>query len=182
MQATEGGKNLRLADRLREVCAACGLVPDEADLDRAVAQYIAVLDEQVVVYPDTLDTLAALQALDLKIGLVSNTMWPGEYHQRELARFGLEPFLDHIVFSADVGVWKPQPEIYTHSLDALGVSAVEAVFVGDMTEHDILGAQGVGMRGIYKRNHSFHSQKVQPDAAIDDLSELVEVVERWLSE
>ncbi len=179
-QATKGGKNLRLADRLCEVCAACGLVPDEADVDRAVAQYIAVLDKQVVVYADTLDTLAALQARKLKIGLVSNTMWPGEYHHRELVRFGLEPMLDHIVFSADVGVWKPQPGIYAHSLEALGVPAAEAVFVGDMPEHDILGAQGVGMRGVYKRNHSFRPHEVDPDATIDNLYELIEVVEGWL--
>jgi putative hydrolase of the HAD superfamily len=178
-QATEGGKNLRLADRLREVCAACGLVPDEAGIDRAVDQYIGALDKQVVVYADTLDTLAALQGRNLKIGLVSNTMWPGEYHRRELARFGLEPYLDHTVFSADVGVWKPQPGIYTYSLDALGVPAAAAVFVGDMPEHDIVGAQGVGMRGVYKRNHSFRSQEVEPDATIDDLYELVEVVETW---
>lgn len=181
-QATEGSKNLRLSERLREVCAACSLIPDEADVNRAVAQYIHSLDGQVVAYPDTLDTLAALQARKLKVGLVSNTMWPGEYHRRELVRFGLEPYLDHTVFSADVGVWKPQPGIYTHSLHALGVSPAEAVFVGDMPEHDIVGAQGVGMRGVYKRNHTFRPHEIEPDATIDDLCELVEVVESWIDD
>jgi len=179
-QATAGGQNLQLADRLCEVCAAIGLVPDKADVDRAVAQYIGLLDAHVIAYPDTLTTLAALQERKLKIGLVSNTMWPGEYHRRELVRFGVEPFLDHIVFSADAGVWKPQPEIYCRSLQALGVSAAEAVFVGDMPEHDIVGAQGVGMRGVYKRNHSFGLHEVEPDDTIDNLYELVEVVEGWL--
>ena len=181
-QATQGGESLLLADRLCEVCAACGPVPGKADIEQAVAQYIGVLDEQVAIYADTLDTLAALQAHELKIGLVSNTMWPGEYHRRELVRFGLEPYLDHTVFSSDIGVWKPQPGIYTHSLKALGVSAAEAVFVGDMPEHDIAGAQGVGMRSVYKRNHSFRLHEIEPDATIDNLYELVEVVESWSRE
>ena len=182
IRATEGDQNLQLGDRLREVCAASGRVPDKADVDRAVAQYIGLLDAQVVVYPDTLATLAALQERKLKIGLVSNTMWPGEYHRRELVRFGLDPFLDHCVFSSDAGVWKPQPGIYHRSLQALGVPAAEAVFVGDMPEHDIVGAQGVGMRGVYKRNHSLRLHEVEPDDTIDELYELVEVVANWMGE
>jgi putative hydrolase of the HAD superfamily len=178
-RATQGKANLRLGDRLRQACAACGAVPTPEELDEAVARYIAPLDAQVVPYDDTLPTLMALRERGLKVGLVSNTMWPGEYHRRELERHGLMPYLDHTVFSADVGVWKPQPGIYRLSLDALRVAANEAVFVGDMPEHDIIGAQGVGMRGVYKRNDGFPSGGVQPDATIPNLSDLLPLLERW---
>ena len=178
-QATEGGENLRLGDVLREACAACGVSPADAQIEEAVAQYIAPLDARVVIYPDTLDTLDALRARGLRMGLVSNTMWPGVYHRRELDRFGLSPYLDHDVFSSDVGVWKPQPGIYRLSLDALGVRAQEAVFVGDTPEHDIVGAQGIGMRAVYKRNRIFVSDTVAPDAVVHALAELPALIERW---
>ena len=177
--AAQGRGNLRLGDVIHKTCAACGFAPTEAELDEAIAQYIAPLDARVVLYDDALDTLEKLRAWGLKIGLVSNTMWPAEYHRRELDRFGLAPYLDHTVFSAEVGVWKPQPGIYRLSLDALGVSPANAVFVGDMPEHDIVGAQRAGMRGIHKRHPAFTADGVRPDAVITFLAELPDLVERW---
>jgi putative hydrolase of the HAD superfamily len=178
-RAAQGGDNLRLGDVMREACTACGVSPTDAEIDDAIARYIAPLDARVVIFDDTLDTLRALRTRKLKLGLVSNTMWPARYHRDELDRFGLTPYLDHTIFSAEAGVWKPQPGIYCLSLAALDVSAEEAIFVGDMPEHDIVGAQRVGMRGIYKRNRSFVPDGVCPDAVITQLAELVPFVERW---
>ena len=177
--AAQGGDNLRLGDIVREACAALGAAPDDDEIEEAIARYIAPLDQGVVIFDDTLDTLRALRARGLKLGLVSNTMWPARYHQDELERFGMAPYLDHTVFSADAGVWKPQPGIYFLSLDALGVDAAEALFVGDMPQHDIVGAQGVGMRGVYKQNRAFVPDGVHPDAVIARLGELLPLVERW---
>jgi putative hydrolase of the HAD superfamily len=181
-RASEGGENLLLGDVMRETCAACGLTPSEGEIEELIAQYIAPLDARVTPYDDTQATLDALRARGLKIGLVSNTMWPSRYHQRELDRHGVTPYLDHIVFSAEAGVWKPQPGIYHLSLDALGVPAAEAVFVGDTPEADIAGAQGVGMRAVYKRNARPRETDVQPDATIDHLGELLAVVDGWRKE
>ena len=178
-QATQGLGNLRLGDMLLEACLASDAAPTAEEIEAAVAHYIAPLDERVVAYDDTLDTLRALRERGLKVGLVSNTMWPSEYHLRELDRYGLRPYLHHVVFSSDVGLWKPQPGIYRLSLDALGIPAEEAAFVGDMPEHDIVGAQGVGMRAIYKRNDEFVPDGVRPDAVIQHLSELLPLIDRW---
>jgi putative hydrolase of the HAD superfamily len=178
-RAAQGKGNLRLGDRLREACVACGVAPSPEDVEEAIARYIAPLDARVTIYEDTVTTLDALCQRELKIGLVSNTMWPGEFHRRDLERYGLVPYLDHTVFSADVGVWKPQPGIYHLSLDALGVAANEAVFVGDRPEHDVLGAQRVGMRGVHKRRPGDASNDVHPDAAITHLAELLPLIDRW---
>jgi putative hydrolase of the HAD superfamily len=195
-RAAQGKGNLRLDDVIREACAACiggpsqaeidastpqYSAPSQAEVDAAVARYIAPLDARVAIYEDTLATLAALRRRGLRMGLVYNTMWPGEYHRRELDRFGLMPYLQHTLFSADEGVWKPQPGIYRRSLDALGVEAREAVFVGDQPEYDVLGAQQVGMRGVYKHNGRARDTDVRPDAAIAHLSELPALIEHWQS-
>jgi len=178
-QAAQGGQNLRLGDVLREACAACGVAPRPEEVDGAIARYIAPLDAGVVAFDDALDTLEALRGRGLEIGLVSNTVWAGEYHRREMERCGLLCYFDCIVFSAEAGIWKPQPGIYRLCLDALGVSAEEAVFVGDMPEHDIVGAQRAGMRGIYKHNDRPLPQGVHPDATITHLGELPALIDRW---
>lgn len=181
-RATQGGENLRLGAVMREACAACGVEPTEDEISEAVAHYIEPLDARVTPYDDTVDTLERLRDAGYRIGLVSNTMWPAKYHHLELQRFGLQPYFDHTAFSSDVGIWKPQPGIYLLSLDALGVAAAEAVFVGDMPAHDIVGAKQVGMRAVYKQSVSFRPDGVEPDAVIEQLSELPGLIERWQAE
>jgi len=178
-RAAQGKENLRLGDVLREACAACDGRPSQAEMDAAIARYIAPLDARVALYEDTHATLAALRERGLRLALVSNTMWPGEYHRRELERFGLMPYLRLALFSADEGVWKPQPGIYRRALNALGVEAREAIFVGDQPEYDVLGAQRVGLRGVYKHNGRARATDVCPDATIAQLSELPALIEQW---
>jgi FMN phosphatase YigB (HAD superfamily) len=48
-----------------------------------------------------------------------------------------------------------------------------------MPAHDIIGAKNVGMRAVYKRNVSFRTDSVEPDAVIEQLSELPGLIERW---
>lgn len=181
IRATEGKQNLRLGDLLAESSAACGTALSEDEIQQAVALYIAPLDARVVMYDDARETLQALADRGLRIGLISNTMWPGDYHRRELERFGLLSYFDDTLFSGDVGLWKPQPAAYGLALERLGVSAEDAFFVGDLPQHDLLGAQAVGMRTVFKRNKSFELAGVQPDAEITHLIELTELINRWSS-
>jgi putative hydrolase of the HAD superfamily len=49
------------------------------------------------------------------------------------------------VFSSEVGWRKPHPAIFERALDALGVAAGEALFVGDKLATDVAGAAALGM-------------------------------------
>lgn len=71
--------------------------------------------------------------------------------QREkLAGSGLsEDDFDVVVISGDLGVGKPEPAIFMHTLSRLGVTADRAVMIGDSMERDIDGAAALGIRGIW---------------------------------
>jgi len=62
---------------------------------------------------------------------------------------GIRSLFGVLVDSAEVGCTKPAPRIFRHALDALGVSAAKATFVGDSLPRDMAGARGVGMRHIW---------------------------------
>lgn len=62
---------------------------------------------------------------------------------------GLGAFFRVIVDSAVVGVSKPDPRIFRHALDALGVAPAQATFVGDSLPRDMGGARGVAMPHIW---------------------------------
>lgn len=61
------------------------------------------------------------------------------------------PLFDHLVISSEVGLRKPNPEIYQHVLSKLAVSPEEAVFVDD-NEENTLAAQKLGIESILYTN------------------------------
>ncbi len=69
----------------------------------------------------------------------------------------LEQLFDTVVLSCDVGMVKPDPDIYRLTASRLGVLVEECVMVDDMQDNTD-GAEAIGMRGIvYKTTDSFLS-------------------------
>lgn len=66
-----------------------------------------------------------------------------------LDQHGIAGHFEAVVISADLGWRKPRPEVFRRGLDAMGVAAGRAVFVGDNAEIDVGGAKGAGMDAIW---------------------------------
>jgi len=99
--------------------------------------------ENFDLYDDVLDTVAALRAAGLRIGLVSNSA----RDVREFARHhGLD--VDAGLSSFHHGHTKPHASIFRAVLDLLDVEPTEALMVGDTIADDIDGARALGMRAI----------------------------------
>lgn len=181
--AVSGGQNLRLVDFLGDIlhtcCGANGIQPTW--LVEAAELYQTALCSQAHALPGAQDILVHLKVAGYKVGLLSNTMFTGAAHVKDLQRFGLDGYFDAMLFSADAGKWKPQPTPYWHVLGELGVEPADAVFIGDAPEHDIVGAHAAGMRAILIRaSQRFHLPDwLKPDATIQSLMELTAVLARW---
>jgi putative hydrolase of the HAD superfamily len=124
--------------------------------------------------------LAALKDRGLTTGLLSNTHWPRDQHEQWLRRDGLIDLLDARVYTSDLEHVKPHAEAFGALLDELGIDPPAAVFVGDRLWDDVYGAQQLGMRTVWVRNSVVPSYDVEPDAAVDELGEVVGVVDGWL--
>lgn len=178
--AVEGRQNLRLAEVLHELllvcCGANGIRPSW--LTEAAAQYENAICAQAHPLPGAQETLATVKAKGYRLGLLSNTMFTGQAHVHDLRRFGLDGYFDAMLFSADVNMWKPQPDPYWHLLAELGSKPETAVFIGDSPEHDVVGAHNAGLRAILIRSSQrFHLPgHIQPEAIIHKLEELTAVL------
>src|SRR6266849_1860223 len=95
--------------------------------------------------PTMLEWLKQMQSSGVKTGLLSNMPVDMIRHVRQ--QFAWLNDFDHQTFSAEVRLVKPDPAIYRHSLDGLGVQASEALFVDDKAQN-IEGARAVGMLAI----------------------------------
>jgi putative hydrolase of the HAD superfamily len=98
--------------------------------------------------PDDLMVAAVRDARSsaIRTGLVSNS-WSTSHYDRDL----LTELFDAVVISAEVGMHKPQPEIYLLAADRLGLAPARCVFVDDLREN-CAGAEAVGMTAILHRD------------------------------
>lgn len=84
-----------------------------------------------------------------KVALLSNTM--SDQPKRLLREAKLDGYFDVMYCSRELGVRKPNPEIFKIVLSYLGVHPVEAVHVGDSVEADMFGARDSGLTGVWIR-------------------------------
>lgn len=168
------------AEVLRTATSAVGLPVDDVLHDRAVTSYLDHWAPTTVARPEARETLRALKDRGLRTGLLSNTHWPRHQHESWLARDGLLDLLDARVYTSDLDVVKPHEDAFRALLDAVGVEAAEAVFVGDRLWDDVHGAARIGMRTVWIRNDEVPPYDVTPDAVVDTLAELVDVVDLLL--
>ena len=85
------------------------------------------------------------RAAGIRTGLVSNSMGAGRYD-----RSTFPELFDGVVISGDVGLHKPQPEIFLLGAERTGVAPEECVFVDDLREN-CEGAEAVGMTAVLHR-------------------------------
>jgi putative hydrolase of the HAD superfamily len=99
-------------------------------------------------FAEVAGALAAARARGQRLVVVSN--WDASLHD-VLARVGLGDLLDAIVTSAEAGARKPSPAIFERALAVAGVSAADAIHVGDTVEEDVAGARSAGIEAVLVR-------------------------------
>lgn len=162
---------------LAEVFARSGVSPS-AEL---LASYYAAWEPHTFTSPDVAPVLTELRRRGLKVGVLSNTMWPREAHERIFVRDGILDLIDGAVYSSEIPWVKPHPEAFRAAMAAIGVNdPASCVFVGDRPYDDIHGAKSLGMRAILVPNSIVPGfDGVTPDAVIDRLAELPRYLDIW---
>lgn len=161
-------------DIVRSVAAQTHLPVAEA-----IAAYHGAWEQTVDHDPAAQRVLQELRDRGVKTGLLSNTHWPRELHERWLDEAGLRTLLDARVYTCELAHMKPHEEAFNAVLAAVDVAPEHAVFVGDRPRDDISGAQNVGMRAVLLTGRRVEPFDVVPDAEIAGLSELLPVLDSW---
>jgi len=176
-------KQLRTGPQMALIAEKWGVRALTADLvDELAGLYMSTIQSTVRPLDGAETTLRALRDSGLRTGLISNTHWPGEAHLYDLDRFGLTPYLEHLVFSSDAEAWKPAPDVFEMGLEGLDLAAGEAVYVGDSLYFDVWGAQQAGLRAVWIEQPDRwlpDGLTAEPDATITTLPDLLDVLQQW---
>jgi putative hydrolase of the HAD superfamily len=125
---------------------AFGARADEAHLERYRALQWEMHRRDFVLREGVVDTLRALRARALYLGLVSNIDDDQLEHLIELAEIG--ELFDSALSSEQASSCKPDPAIFEEAVQRAGCAPDEALFVGDTLAQDIAGANRAGLRSV----------------------------------
>lgn len=136
------GRDAASLAKLRLDCVAVFLRELDVDIgpDAFVDDFIGSLRFELV--PGTREALGLLRDAGISLACVAN--WDISLHE-ELRRLDISEIFGIIVTSADLGVAKPDPAIFAHTLSTLGVDPSRGVHIGDESV-DSEGAAAAGMR------------------------------------
>jgi epoxide hydrolase-like predicted phosphatase len=95
---------------------------------------------------EMLSAVRAARSAGLRTGLISNSWGTGIYE-----RGNFDGLFDTLVISGEVGLNKPEPEIFHLACERLGVEPGDCVFVDDLREN-CAGAEAVGMTAVLHRD------------------------------
>lgn len=162
-------------ERFRRLYAWAGVDASQELAARAAATYRErYLDARIEVRGAA--ALLAVVKGHARIVVVSNNLL--EEQREKLRHCGLDRHVDALVVSEEAGVSKPDPAIFQLALERVGVSADEAVMVGDSWVNDIEGARSAGIRAVWFNRDGRSSP--DPDVATIQSLEPAEEVLRVL--
>ena len=168
--AARAGQDRSFRVRLAERFApdGVGLEELEAEAARHWAYPPSALQD------DVLPCLERLRTDGYRLGIIANQ--PSQV-RTALERDGLVSFFEVWGVSEDLGLQKPDPELFLHALRTAGVEPSRAVMVGDRLDYDVRPARQAGMRTVWvlrgeAPDDPTHEQLDEAGVSIRDLTEL----------
>ena len=132
-------------NRIKSLCSSLEIKVCDKDIG-SIADVIAdKWQEEIKLDQDAIPVLKELKD-SKRLGLVSNFDHPRHVH-KYLSKYGLDYLFETIIISGEVGVKKPDPNIFKPALSATGLMPSEVVYVGD-TDEDVKAANEAGMMPI----------------------------------
>jgi putative hydrolase of the HAD superfamily len=161
---------------------------DEAGLEHdpeLLTAYYEFWEPHTATDPEVGPLFEDLRSDGIRVGVLSNTIWPRAWHEGFFRRDGVDHLIDGAVYTSEIAWTKPSPHAFRAAMDAVGVDdPARCVYVGDRLFDDVWGAHNAGLRAIHiplstipdsQRGHS----EGEPDAVVHRLSEVAKVVADW---
>lgn len=122
------------------------------------------------IYPETIGTLEALVERGIRPAVISN--WDRRLPDI-LCSLGIFEIFETVTVSSIEGVEKPSSEIFHRTLERMGISADEAIHVGDSPLEDYTGAENAGLTSVLIDRHELFAD--EPYRRVSSLEEILDL-------
>jgi putative hydrolase of the HAD superfamily len=163
---------------IEDLFAEAGLDHDPALL----TAYYEFWEPHTLTDPQVGPMWTELRARGLKVGVLSNTIWPRAWHEGFFRRDGVDHLVDGAVYTSEVPWTKPSPQAFRAAMAAVGATdPARCVYVGDRLFDDVWGAHQAGMRAVHVPHSDIPPEQLghsrgEPDAVAHELQEVPAIV------
>ncbi len=151
-----------LKNSFEKLLLSFGRKPKDSEKEEFVRVYYDTHVEYMEPFPDAIPTLEKIRGrFGGHMGIISDIV---DYLIHGiLKKYDLYRFFDSVTTSEEVGVGKPNPQIFLEAFKKAGVEAKDSIYIGNSPEHDVIGAKGAGMKVILvgQANHELADFKVK---------------------
>jgi len=151
---------------------------DDDSLVRWETGYWETVKNNTRLFPEATGVLDALRHR-YKIALITNTQGQKASGGHRISLYPeLENYFEVIIVAGEGGLpTKPDPEPFQQCLNSLGISAAEAVYIGDDWRIDICGARDAGMQAVWLKHHTVERHWPDVEDSVPVISNLEELLE-----
>ncbi|HEV8019688.1 MAG TPA: HAD family hydrolase [Candidatus Lustribacter sp.] len=159
-----------------DALVAGGVPFDAALAQRCADTYTRYRADVLELFPGALDLVLALRARGCKLGIVSNGF--AATHHEKIDRLDLRRHVDALFLADEIGMVKPNPEIFLLACRTLGSEPAHTAMVGDRYDRDIIGAASVGLFTVLIDIHAIPLPEGArpPDVVVDSIGEVLAVL------
>ena len=145
------------------------------DIEQAMAVFLEMFPALLILDPRTRNMLEDFSDRGVRCGIVTNGGTPMQ--TAKIEETGLVALVDSYIISGSLGVSKPDPRIFETALESISAEAGRTLFVGDNAEHDIVGAQSVGMKGAWMSlDRTWPVAGAEPDFVLENIWDVRKLV------
>ena len=150
----------------------------------AVMAYHAEKINYIKLYNDVPNTLKRLRDMSIKTAIITDGIPIKQYEK--ILRLDVDDLIDLVVITDEIGIRKPNPQLFSYFLQKFKVKGYETIYVGDNVIKDIIPAKQNNIQSVYiHRGGKYDTQKIgtkvpedfKPDYEITNLEELFNIIE-----
>ena len=149
----------------------------------AVMAYHAEKVNSIKLYDDVEESLRRLKELSIKTAIITDGIPIKQYEK--ILRLNVDKLIDLVVISDEIGIKKPNPELFNYCLKKFGVEGKETIYVGDRIDKDIIPANLNNIYSVYlHRGGKYDNYQAdfkaqgdsRPNYEISNLNELFDIL------
>lgn len=171
MRITGKGGYVNRVEWCKELCRLWDW-NDAPPAEELAEHYDKTFGDHNVIFPHSVELLKELKRRGYIVGVITNG--PSYLQNHKMDKSGLRPYCDIVTVSGDVGVHKPDPELFRIVAKRLNLKPEECVYVGDHPINDIKGALDAGMKAIRMNYGWFKDKDLRDDVPV--ITDIIDVL------
>lgn len=142
----------------------------------AAERFVDLLGAQSILMPHAKEVVQELSA-HIPVIIVTNGI--STIQRNRIDKSPLKGLITNVIISEEIGISKPQPEIFMMALNPLGIAPCDALMVGDGINSDIRGANNAGIDACWLNPSGLSlPDGVHAEYTIKDIRECVSITLR----